>query len=284
MKFPWRYVLVGAALMAGAMLLAPCGGGEEEASPAASPSVTEEASPALPSPSPTPPVETRAELQALLQAAVLHVEDLPSGFTLDEEEFLTNEEAAESDPIDSQEALDDFNKWGRLLSYEVVYSKGAGLGALLGGTSTISVEVSLYRDADGLRAAVAHRRDMLEDPEWVAKLLANIEGEEYSDARFSMMSFADIGDESLAYQVTAQSSSELVDRVVIQVVHLREDRAAGTIITMAINAASPIEELEGLARKLDERIQAVLKAPPQPGEVRRANLDGTDVERPRPAT
>lgn len=76
MKFPWRYVLVGAALMAG-VLLAACGGDEEEdaGSPAAaSPTVaTEEAAPTetptevgTPAAAETPPAdEITAELAAL---------------------------------------------------------------------------------------------------------------------------------------------------------------------------------------------------------------------------
>jgi len=35
MKFPWRYVLVGAALMVGCLLLAACGGEEQEETPTA---------------------------------------------------------------------------------------------------------------------------------------------------------------------------------------------------------------------------------------------------------
>ena len=259
--------MVAFFVISSAMVVVACGGGEKEttptASPAVSPAVTEEASPALPSPSPTLPTETRAELEALLKAAALDVDDLPSGFTLDEEHFDTNEEAAEGDPVDPQERLGDFNRWGRLLGYEVGYLKDVGLSALLGGTTSITAHVAIYGDADGARAFLTDRRAKLEDPEWIAKMLANVEG---VDASLSIMSFADIGDETIAIEITGNPSSELVDKFVIQVVNLREDRAIGTVITGAATAASPIEELEGLARKLQERIEAALKSPPEPSE------------------
>ena len=270
MKFPWPYVVGAAVLMAGAVLLAGCAGGEEEAaptaSPAASPSATEEASPALPSPSPSLPAETRAELEALLKAAALDVDDLPSGFALEEESFLTSEEAAADDPIDPQERLDDFNKWGRLLSYNVSYMKEVGLAALMGGTAGIGVEIVIYRDEEGAQASMSSTRERIEDPELAAKILADFQDEDYSDAQLSKISFADIGDETLAFQITAQSSAELVDKVVFQIVGVREGRVIGSVKTVALTAASPIEELEGLVRRLHEKIGAALKSPPEPSE------------------
>lgn len=250
-----------------AMLAAGCaGGGNEEtptASAIASPVATEAGSPTPAGPSPTLPAQTRAELEALLKAAALQVEDLPSGFTLEEERFFTNEEAAADDPIDPQKRLSDFNEWGRLLSYQVSYKKEAGLGALLGGTISISNEIAVYQDADGAKASMAASRERVEDPELAAKLAASFESETMSNASVTKMAFAEIGDETQAMQITADVSEPTM-KVVVQGVGLREGRVIGSVMTVAANAPSPTQELESLARKLDDRIGAALKNPPKP--------------------
>ena len=260
-----KAILVAMTLFVGpclAMLAVGCGGGEEEetpiASPVVSPVATETASPTSVSPSPTPPPETRAELEALLKAAALRIEDLPSGFTLNDEAFWTNEEAAQDDPVDPQEWLDNYNEWGRLLSYRVSYKKEVGPGALLGSTAIISTQVTIYRDAQGAGAFMAANRQRLENPEQVAKLEARwVEDGDYYDASVSMMSFAAIGDGSCASETTALYSDQET-KLVVQDVDIREGRVIGNVATLAVNSPSPVEELENLARKLDERIEAAL--------------------------
>jgi hypothetical protein len=251
-----------------AMLAVGCGGGEEEGTPTASavasPVATEAASPTLAAPSPTLPAESRAELEALLKAAALHVADLPSGFTFKEEEFATNEEAASGDPIDPQQRLSDFGKWGRLLGYKVSYGKLAGLGALADGTVSITVQIAIYRDVQGAQAFIAASRERIENPELAAKVASSFEDGDFRNATISRMSFAPIGDATVARELTAEPTSGMVSRAVVQDVIISEGRVLGIATTFAMNSPSPSEELEGLVRKLHERIQAALKNPPKP--------------------
>jgi hypothetical protein len=78
------------------------------------------------------------------------------------------------------------------------------------------------------------------------------------------MSFAEIADDTVAYEITAEPVSGTPSRVVVQVVVVREDRFIGSVMTIAINSPSPADELEGLVGKLDERMKAALKNPPKP--------------------
>jgi hypothetical protein len=52
--------------------------------------------------------------------------------------------------------------------------------------------------------------------------------------------------------------------IVGQYVYVRKGRVIGRLITVAINAPSPTEELENLARRLVEKIDAAMKNPPKP--------------------
>lgn len=250
------------------VLTVGCGGGEKEGTPTASavasPAATEAASPTRAAPSPTLPAEIRAELEALLKAAALQVDDLPSGFSFEEEEFATNEEAASGDPIDPQQRLRDFGKWGRLLGYKVSYGKDAGLGALAGGTVSITVQVAIYRDVQGAQAFIAASHERIENPELAAKVASSFEDGDFRNATISRMSFAPIGDATVAWELTAEPTLGMASRAVVQDVIISEGRVVGIVSTIAMNSPSPSEELEGLVRKLHDGIEATLKNPPKP--------------------
>jgi len=251
MEFLRRCVLVVAALMIGCMLLAAC---EEQ--------------------------EELTPLEALLKAATLERDDFPSGFTLDEESFSTTEERAESDPIDPQETLNELNEWGHLLAYHAVYSKEWLPEFLIGSITGFYVFAEVYQDASGARAAMAGQRERLEDPEvgatlWARSGLAELG---FGEPLLSPMSFANIGDETYAFQFTTPPSLFSLNEFEWLGVLIREDRLIGGIqrifvgsrlgelLTTPTNGGSPVEQLEELTRKLHERMKAALKEPPQPSE------------------
>lgn len=254
--------LLFAACMA---VLSACGGSEEELPPIASPAATEEATRTSPAASPTLPLETRAEREALLKSMALTLEDLPSGFTLDEENFMTNEEAAKDYPDGEEQGLADYARWGRLLGYEATYSTEVSLATLMtGGTIAIWVETTIFEDSNGAEESMARNKERLSDPEERARLVEKNKKEnpDWEDVEFQPMSFAQVGEDTAAFQVTGKISDpelELEADVMAQYVAVRRGRGIGLVAAGAIQGPPSIEELEAMARKLDQRMKEALE-------------------------
>jgi hypothetical protein len=248
----WRVALV-IALAVGAMALgSACGGGEEGGQ-------------AGPTPAATPALADRAELEALLKSMVLGLEDLPSGFTLQEEKFETNGEAAVDYPDGMEQGLADYARWGRLLGYQATYARGVSLATVVTGETIIMmVGATLCEKPEGASEAMAKSKDRLLDPEEQAKFLEEFKKEnpDWTDPQFAPMSFADVGDDTFAYQLTGKvgsAESGLEVTAIVQFVVVRRGRAIGTVATSAVQEPAPVQELEGIARKLDQRMKEALQ-------------------------
>jgi hypothetical protein len=248
----WRVALV-IVLAVGAMALgSACGGGEEEGQ-------------ASPTPAATPALADRAELEALLKSMVLGSEDLPSGFWLLEEKFETNEEAAVDYPDGMEQGLADYARWGRLLGYQATYAGGGSLAtALAGETIYIVLGATLCEKPEGAGEAMVQLKDRLLDPEEQAKFLEEFKKENpgWRDPQFAPMSFADVGDDTFAYQLTGKAGSAesgLDVTAIVQFVVVRRGRAIGTVAASAVQGPSSIQELEDMARKLDQRMKEALQ-------------------------
>lgn len=266
--------LLLALVAALAVFLAACGGGDEnEPSPTATTSAAGEpqataapASATVPAPT-SAAIEDRAEVEALLKAAALRLEDLPTGFTLDEERYTTNEEAAaESSDSPGAATLEDMNRFGRILGYEASFSQEASLSTLLeGGTLFLQVTTTAYQDSDGADAAFEFVREKASDPEAVGAFeesFASSPGVEVKDATLSPMSFAEVGDERLAYEVKISAHSTDLNQdfnFIARLVGVRRDRVIGAVTVVTVNVASPVDELEDLARALDGHMKDALK-------------------------
>ena len=107
----WRAAALLAGVALAAAALAACGGDDE----------TE------PSPTSVPTAATSEERDAagpILMASALLAEDLPEGFTLDEEKYLTNEDSIDEERDYAAAAtLEDLNRWGQILQYIATYSR-----------------------------------------------------------------------------------------------------------------------------------------------------------------
>ena len=255
-----------------AVLLAACGGGDDgepastgtPASPAGgSPAAAATVTPGSPTAAAT--VEDRPEVETLLKAASLRQEDLPEGYTLDEEGFTTNEEAVGETSGPGEPTLEDLNGFGRILGYDASYSDLASLTALTeGGTVSIQVTTTLYQDSDGADDAFEFVRDQATDPEFVDAFRASTEGPgmEIRDATISEMSVAKLGDKRLALEIKVSAHSTDLDQdfdFIAQVVGIRRDRVVGAVTVLAIDETSSEVALEDLARTLDERMKDALE-------------------------
>jgi hypothetical protein len=268
---PWRVALV-IALAVGALVIGvACGDGEDEEGQAGPTATAQADTPTVTAETPTaaaaatPALADRAELEALLKSMALALEDLPSGFTLEEEKFETNEEAAVDYPDGVEQGLANYARWGRLLGYQATYSTEVSLATLMaGGTVYIMVGTTLYEKPGGASEAMAEGKGRLLDSEEQAKLLEEFKKDNpsWKDPQFAPMSFADVGDDTFAYQLTGKVSTTepgLEVAAVGQFVVVRRGRAIGTVVLAALQGPSPMQELEAMVRELDERMKDALE-------------------------
>jgi len=230
--------LVAVPLVAGV----GCGGGDEGGS------------------SGTPTALDRPALEAILRSVAPTLDDLPSGFVLQEEAFTDNEQAAETDPQGKQAGLARLDEWGRLLGYEASYMTNDPLGTFInGGTALVSVSLNIFETSEGAAAGMEWGREVADDPTQSPGLFAGVISIESEP-----MSFPSIGDETLAARFTGTLRPEDMEfdvdvDFVAHLVAIRRDRATAHIIVGAIGGAEPGQEVEDIIRTLDERLAQALQ-------------------------
>ena len=246
-----RIAALSAGLALLTTLLTACGGGDE----------TE------PSPTSAPTAATSEERDAagpILMASALLPEDLPEGFTLDAEKYLSNEDSIDNERGYAATAtLEDLNRWGQILQYIATYSR-ATPPTLTGATLSLREMTALYRDEAGARAAFEFERIRASNPErlldalpWPANSKLNA-----GEASVSPISVSGMGDDRAAVQIEVTGSlpdvgSEL--KFFGQLLLVRRGREIGSVATVAVGSPHPVSELEALARLLDERMKDALE-------------------------
>ena len=257
-KAPRYAALLGLALAG--VLLAACGG-DDEGEPASTGTAV------APSPTPVPAGSTAEERDAagpILMAAALLPEDLPEGFTFDEERFLTNEESVDEDlDYPGAATLEDYSRWGQILEYEAEYSRETP-PTLTGATLSMQVTTILYRDSTGADESFEFVREQTSDPEYIKaqEQKSAEEGQPIRDVSISPISFPGVGDNRMAFELRFTMYAPNFQRdldFVAQAVAIRRGRAIGAIETLAVGSPHPLEEVEALARTLDERMKDALE-------------------------
>jgi hypothetical protein len=242
-------LLVGLALLA--ELLAACGGGDE----------TE------PSPTSVPTAATSEERDAagpILMASALVADDLPEGFTLVDEKYLSNEDSIDNERGYAAAAtLDELNQLGQILQYIATYSRPTP-ATLTGATLSLREITALYRDEPGARSAFEFERARASNPArlldalpWPANSNLNA-----AEASVSPLSVSGMGNDRAAVQIEVTGSlpdvgSEL--KFFGQLLLVRRGREIGSVATVAVGSPHPVSELETLARTMDQRMKAALE-------------------------
>jgi hypothetical protein len=243
-------LLIG--LLAVALLTTACASNNET-----KPSPT--AAPASPTVAATAMTEEQGAAEALLKAVTLGAEDLPEGYTLVDEGFTTNEEAAGEEGSSAALTVEDLDSLGRILGYEAVYSREASSGTLL-----LLLTTEVYRDSAGARESFDLLRQQPSDAEIFAALQENLSGSDLDIQTASLypISFAEVGDDRLAFElrtnVNIPDLNTNVDQFT-QFVDIQRGRGIGSIAAVALGSRPSTEELEDLARTLDERMKDALE-------------------------
>ena len=110
------------------------------------------------------PVPSRFEEQ--LRRMVLQAEDVPSGFTVVDEEFSTNQDVA-NQAADPEAELAKLLQRGRILGYEVTYEPGEAIGSGETIIFSLNTTASIYQSPDGAAASFADTAAEARATDWV---------------------------------------------------------------------------------------------------------------------
>jgi len=203
------------------------------------------------------PTPDRPTLEAWLTEIQLKTEDLPPGFGDPDESFTENEQAAERDPEGPTKGLERLDSWRRLLGSDASFLVKDPVGTFTkGGTALVVSSVSIFADEQGAIQATQWGRDLLADPADAESLIPNV-----SDLAGGPISFASVGDETVAAEFTGKTQPEGVQikiEFTADIVVIREGKGVAYIAVGAIGGAKPGPEVEQLIRILDERMARVL--------------------------
>jgi hypothetical protein len=174
-------------------------------------------------------------------------------FQRDEDQSgLKSNEQTIKDAFDPEDESSDVDQFGRLNGYGDEYSS---LEALTDGQGVflIATDVDLFEGPDG---ASGDFRDTIDDAK--RQVGETSEGVTFESAEEFVVS--EIADESAGYVFRATATGDQ-NKITLQgtTVGLRRGRIIGSAIIVRLDDQDVGEEVTALARKLDERIQAVLR-------------------------
>jgi hypothetical protein len=190
-----------------------------------------------------------------LSLMVLPQSDLGSqyaDFKLDDTSGLQSNEEVINNAFDTEDEAQDVEQFGRTNGYEESYTVSAGLPEEKGPIH-IATGVILHKDADG---ASGNLKNGVED----AQRAVGMTKEDVTIQGVDTFEVADVGDEAVGL---IQKASVKVDQGELAVdqtmVGFREGRLIGSVGITNLAGADVQEEATALARKLDDRILAVLR-------------------------
>ncbi len=215
-----------------------------------------------------------------LSRMVLPLSELGPGYTgfelhEDASGFRPNDDAGEGS-FDPEDAAEDAERFGRIMGYRECYR--SGVGATVGaGAYSVATAVILFENTDG---ASRHLRDAAEDGK--RQVGATTSGGWTLEA-YDEFDPGGIGDESIGALATLSGLSADEESVFyLTSVAFRHGRLSGVVTLTQLDQEDVRERAGLLARKLDERIAAVLRGEieaARPGQGQNAD-SALQTERP----
>jgi hypothetical protein len=176
-------------------------------------------------------------------------------FQVDEDSsgFQSKEEAIKA-ALDEEDEAEDVERFGRVNEYDRGYVSQEAIAAEEG-VFGVQTSVILYEDADG---AAGNLKDGVEDARRLTGRTSD-EGTTLEDAE--EFDVSDVGDEAAGLFVTGSVSAEPGQKLTFYgtLVVFRQGRLTGAIEVDSFDDQDVREEAAVLARKLEERILAVLQ-------------------------
>ena len=184
------------------------------------------------------PTAIPSALEEQLRSMVLHVSDMPAGFSEVQESFSTNEEVA-GEGEDAADTLAQLTQWGRIMGHGVVFSSES---SDQGGVLLVDATVSLYQSDSGASASFADAVNTARTTDWssTAGEATNVTVEEIPSL--------DVADEMLWLRLngTATIGDPPAEQPFIQdIVLLRVGRVRGSvsIVSSAADVAPAVENM-----------------------------------------
>jgi hypothetical protein len=195
------------------------------------------------------PVPSRFEEQ--LRRMVLQAEDVPSGFTVADEVFSTNQDVA-NEAADPEAELAKLLQRGRILGYDVTYEPGEAIGSGETIIFSLNTTASIYQSPNGAAASFADAAAEARATDWVQffQNVENIAVEELTAPAVAVDEIlwlrirgnAEVGEQTFAHDV----------------VLLRTGAARGSIQAGSFGTEESKGFIEGLIRAQAEHMMAAV--------------------------
>ena len=236
--------LVGTALLSVvlAAVAAACGGGGDEGTVSPSPGAT------------GTPAGTPSAVEEQLKRMTLQLNDLPTGFSMEEGTFSTNEDVAGASE-DPQAELATLAEWGRILGYNAIFSPDPN-ATNAAGVFIVESTVSLYETDTGAAASFADAVDTARTTDWPATIT------QATGLKVEELPSLDVADEMLWFRISgtapigeAGNEQTFVEDMAL----LRVGRGRGSIAMASAGGDAASQLMEGLIRTQAANIAAGLQ-------------------------
>jgi hypothetical protein len=210
-----------------------------------------------------------------LSLMALPLSDLGSQFAdfeLDDTSGLQSNEQVISDAFDSEDEAQDVERFGRANGYEALYTSSQ---ALLDekGPINIGMSVALHEKVDG---ASGNLKDGADD----AQRAVGKTNEDATVESADTFEVGDLGQDAVGMVLKASFKADQAEFTLNQtIVGFQEGRLIGSVVITGFEGEDMQAEATAIARKLDERILAVLR-----GEVEQAASAPTSEAKPAPTS
>lgn len=198
-----------------------------------------------------------ADSERMLRAVMLREDDIGDGYVRDLASVQTNEATASARP-DTENAREQYRRWGQLLSFDVQFSPPAGADLVYTGRiARIMNQATLFANDGGASASLAFTRGL--SPSVIANVLVNDgAGAKISETQaLKDRPFPAKGDESFAWRLSGKATfpDGSVTAFVADAIFLRAGRFAGNIIAVGLGQQPDQAKLERMVDRFVEHIR-----------------------------
>jgi hypothetical protein len=232
------------------VVLAGCGGGDEEGGAPAAPAAKSPTAAAEPSAGALSVEEARDKLQRV----TILVDDIGSGYIVLNDEYADNAAASAAQP-DPAVALTFLNDSGRILGRTLTYIAGDTTGAAVASESvSIFSNVNAFQNAAGAAQYYAVATQMVAEGSGAGSQFGNL----FMDpggVQVSPVEFAAIGDRSQAFSLAGQTEAQGQQYPVTALLaFVQRGRVTAFLGSVRVMTPPDVQEVENLAQLLVDRI------------------------------
>ena len=192
------------------------------------------------------------EVEDQLRQIVLQAEDVPTGFSLTDEVFSTNEESASAGE-NPQERLAELQRWGRILGYEVTYESDQ---PAVGGQTLLFLvhsAASMYESSEGASASFTDAVETARTTDWAAHFSVEPQYLETEE-----LSISGLADEAMWLRVKTEAQPG-EQGFAFDMVILRQGPSRGSLQTGSFGTEESKQIVEELARTQAQHMASVVR-------------------------